>query len=144
MNVYFQKLNDKATFPAKGTSGAAGFDLYAALDEDITILPRGRALIGTGWAMAIPSGMVGQICPRSGMAIKDGVSVANSPGTVDSDYRGEVKVLIENRGDYAYTVQNGQRVAQMVFVPYFEPVLMSVESLDQTERGKSGFGSTGV
>lgn len=131
--------------PARQSLGAAGMDLVAAVpaDEPILLAPGQRALVPCGFAMALPLGYEAQVRPRSGLAAKHGVTVLNSPGTVDADYRGEVKVILVNFGQESFTVARGERVAQMV-VAAVADVAISVEvSLDETERGAGGFGSTG-
>jgi dUTP pyrophosphatase len=130
--------------PARATNGAAGLDLIAALDEPVELLPRARALVPTGLAMAIPQGFEGQVRPRSGLAWKHGVTVVNAPGTIDSDYRGEVKVQLINLGHEAVTIQRGDRIAQLVIAPVTLARLQLVASLDETARGDGGFGSTGI
>jgi dUTP pyrophosphatase len=131
------------SLPAYATAGAAGMDLRAAVDEPIVLEPGGRALVPTGLRIALPPGYEAQIRPRSGLAIKRGITVANAPGTVDSDYRGEVKVGLVNLSSEAYTVRRGDRVAQMVVAPVTRVAWQPVASLDETERGAGGFGSTG-
>jgi dUTP pyrophosphatase len=130
--------------PARATEGAAGMDLMAAVDEAVELLPRARALIPTGLALAIPKGFEGQIRPRSGLAWKHGVTVCNAPGTVDSDYRGEVKVNLVNLGHEPVTIARGDRIAQLVVAPVTPAVLEIVSELSDTARGTGGFGSTGV
>jgi dUTP pyrophosphatase len=130
--------------PQRATNGAAGLDLVAALDEPVELLPRARALIPTGLAMAIPLGFEGQVRPRSGIAWKHGVTVVNAPGTIDSDYRGEVKVQLINLGHEPFTVQRGDRIAQLVVAPVTFARLVPVDALSETARGAGGFGSTGV
>lgn len=129
--------------PARATSGAAGYDLRAAVLEDVTLPPGGRALIPCGFRIAIPDGWEIQVRPRSGLAITYGVTLINSPGTIDADYRGEVKVPLVNHGSAPFVVRRGERVAQMVFARFEAPELLLVETLDDTARGGSGFGSTG-
>jgi dUTP pyrophosphatase len=129
--------------PAYATAGAAGMDLQAAIEEPIVLEPGQRVLVPTGIRIALPQGYEAQIRPRSGLAIKQGVTVVNAPGTVDSDYRGEVKVGLINLGDEAYTVRRGDRVAQMVVAPVTRVAWQQVASLDETARGAGGFGSTG-
>lgn len=130
--------------PALQTSGAAGADLCAALPENapLALPPGGRALIPCGFAMALPVGFEAQIRPRSGLAARHGVTVLNSPGTIDADYRGEVLVLLINHGDIPFVVARGERIAQMVIAPVSTPVFIE-ERLDDTARGRGGFGSTG-
>jgi len=132
--------------PALQSTGAAGFDLCAALADDapLTLSPGARALIPTGLTMAIEPGFEGQVRPRSGLAVKHGLSVLNTPGTIDSDYRGEVKVCLINLGAEAFTVARGMRIAQIVFAPVAMARLERVDTLDMTARGAGGFGSTGV
>lgn len=130
--------------PERATAGAAGMDLLAALEEPVELPPRARALIPTGLALAIPDGFEGQVRPRSGLAWKHGVTVANAPGTVDSDYRGEVKVNLINLGHEPITIRRGDRIAQLVIAPVTHAWLDVVGALDETARGAGGFGSTGV
>ena len=127
--------------PAYATAGAAGMDVVAA--EDATIAPGARAAIATGFAMAIPAGYEVQVRPRSGLALKHGVTCLNTPGTIDSDYRGEVKVILANLGDTPFVVARGERIAQLVPAPVLRARLDEVEVLDDTARGAGGFGSTG-
>ena len=133
-----------APAPANQSADAAGMDLHAALAAEIVILPGKRALVGTGWAFAIPPGFEGQVRPRSGLAHKHGITVLNTPGTVDADYRGEVKVVLQNFGDDPFTVRPGDRIAQLVIAPVAKATLHVATSLDSTERGAGGYGSTGV
>lgn len=121
--------------------GDAGADLRSV--EDTIITPNSRILVHTGLHMAIPSGYVGMVCPRSGFALKHGVTVLNAPGIVDSGYRGEVGVILLNTSEQTVTVRKGDRIAQMVFVPYVHMAFEHVESLPETDRGEGGFGSTG-
>ena len=130
--------------PKFETALAAGADLRAALDEDMTLAPGARALVPTGFAMALPAGYEAQIRPRSGLAYKHGITCLNTPGTIDADYRGEVKVLLINHGMEDFTITRGERIAQMVIAPISQPAFISVESLDDTARGEGGFGSTGT
>jgi dUTP pyrophosphatase len=131
--------------PRQQTAGAAGLDLSAALapDEVIEIAPGGTAMIPTGLTIAIPPGYEAQIRPRSGLAARHGITVLNSPGTVDADYRGEVKVLLINHGAAPFPVRRGERIAQMVVAPVSRVAFEEVEALDETERGVGGHGSTG-
>jgi dUTP pyrophosphatase len=130
--------------PAARTAGAAGFDLAAAVTDPMVLAPGARALVPTGFAFALPEGTEGQVRPRSGLAAEHGVTVLNAPGTVDADYRGEVKVVLINLGATAFTVGRGMRIAQMVIAPVVAVALAEVASLDETARGGGGFGSTGV
>jgi dUTP pyrophosphatase len=134
---------DGLPLPAYATVGSAGMDLRAAVDEPIVLEPGKRCLVPTGLRIALPEGYEAQIRPRSGLAIKQGITVANAPGTVDSDYRGEVQVGLVNLSDEAYTVRRGDRIAQMVVAPVTRVAWQPVESLDETDRGAGGFGSTG-
>ncbi|MQA65003.1 MAG: dUTP diphosphatase [Alphaproteobacteria bacterium] len=130
--------------PAYATAGAAGLDLPAAVDRDVVIAPGGRALIPTGYAIALPEGYEAQVRPRSGLAARHGISIVNAPGTVDSDYRGEIMVCLVNLGDAPFTVSRGERIAQMVVAPVSRVRLCETERLDGTVRGDGGFGSTGT
>ena len=130
--------------PAYATPLSAGVDLRAALEEPVVLPPLGRALIPTGLFLSIPAGYEGQVSPRSGLAAKHGVTVLNTPGTVDADYRGEVKVILVNLSDTPFTIEPGERIAQMVFARCEQAQLEEVESLDETQRGAGGFGSTGL
>ncbi len=130
--------------PAYESDGAAGMDLLAAVDEIFELQPRTRALIPTGLAFAIPPGYEVQVRPRSGLALKQGLSVLNTPGTIDSDYRGEVKVIVINHNDVPVTITRGMRIAQMVVQPVVRAQWHEVETLPETVRGTGGFGSTGT
>ena len=132
-----------AKLPSYQTAGAAGADICAFLSEDEIIRKGERKIIPTGLSFAIPSGFEVQVRPRSGLAAKNGVTVLNAPGTIDSDYRGEIKVILINLGQEDFTVRNGDRIAQIVVSPVTTGTFSKVESLDQTERGSGGFGSTG-
>lgn len=130
--------------PAYESTGAAGMDLRAAVAEPVELPAGGRALIPTGFAMALPEGFEAQVRPRSGLALKSGITVLNTPGTVDADYRGEVGVILMNHADSPFTIRRGDRIAQMVIAPVIQATLAAVASLDETERGAGGFGSTGT
>ena len=129
--------------PSYATAGAAGMDLLAAVAAPVTIPPGGRALIPTGLAIALPAGYELQIRPRSGLALKNGILLPNSPGTIDEDYRGEVQIIVLNAGDAPFTVERGMRIAQAVLAPVVRAAWDEVESLDATARGAGGFGSSG-
>jgi dUTP pyrophosphatase len=129
--------------PTYTTSGAAGMDLLAAVECPAYIAPGGRVLIPTGFSIALPPGYELQVRPRSGLALKNGIVIPNSPGTIDEDYRGEVCVIIMNTGDKDFTVTRGMRIAQAVLAPVVRARWVEVEDLDETERGAGGFGSTG-
>jgi dUTP pyrophosphatase len=141
--VLLKRLRAAAVVPRTMTEGAAGMDLVAALDQAITLAPRARALVPTGWAVAIPSGFEGQVRPRSGLALKTGVTVLNAPGTIDADYRGELMVLLVNAGDEPAVIEPGARVAQLVIAPVVRAGVEEVGELPDTARGEGGFGSTG-
>lgn len=130
--------------PAYSTPQSAGLDLVAALDEPLTLTPGARSLVPTGISMALPVGHEGQIRPRSGLAAKYGITVLNTPGTIDSDYRGEIMIILINLGNDPVTLRRGERVAQMVIAPISQCTLKEVNTLDTTKRGSGGFGSTGV
>ena len=132
--------------PKYETEQSAGMDLYAALGEGeaVTLGPLERTMVPTGLAMALPAGFEAQVRPRSGLAAKNGVTVLNTPGTIDADYRGEVKVILVNLSNEPFTIERGMRVAQMVIAPVTQGEWIEVEELSETERGAGGFGSTGV
>lgn len=146
VTVQIQRLAHGADLPlpAYQSQDAAGFDLQAAVEGDLVLAPGERAMVPTGLAMAIARGFEGQVRPRSGLAAKNGVTVLNTPGTVDADYRGEVKVILVNLGSDPFTVTRGMRIAQMVIAPVLQASLAEVASLDETARGAGGFGSTGT
>ncbi|MBB6253543.1 dUTP diphosphatase [Nitrospirillum iridis] len=130
--------------PAYATAQAAGLDLLAAVSAPVVIAPQGRALVPTGLAISLPVGFEAQVRPRSGLALKNGVTVLNAPGTVDADYRGEVGVILVNLGEQPFTVERGMRIAQMVIARHERVQWNEVDNLDETARGAGGFGSTGV
>ncbi len=138
-----QRLRPSAIAPRYMTEAAAGMDLAAALDEPLIVAPSARVAVPTGWAMAIPDGFEGQVRPRSGLAFRHGLTVANAPGTIDADYRGEVKVLLVNLGTEPVTIEPGMRVAQLVIAPVVRAELVNVDELPASGRGEGGFGSTG-
>ncbi len=131
------------TLPAYATDQAAGLDLAAAVSADLTLLPGARALVPTGFAIALPPGYEAQVRPRSGLALKHGVTVLNSPGTIDADYRGEIGIVLANLGDKPFVISRGTRIAQLVVAPVTRIAWAEVASLDDTARGAGGFGSTG-
>jgi dUTP pyrophosphatase len=141
--VQIKKLRPDAVIPAYMTEHAAGLDLCAAIDAPIAIAPGSRAAISTGLAIALPPGFEGQVRPRSGLAKSHGVTVINSPGTIDADYRGPVTILLINHGAEPMTIEPGHRIAQLVIAPVVQAELVEVEDLDATARGAGGFGSTG-
>ena len=142
MNI--KKLNEAARVPTYGSEAAAGADLYACEAGEVTIRPHETRLIHTGIAMEIPEGLVGLIYARSGLASKKGLAPANKVGVIDSDYRGEIMVALHNHGEEAQTIANGERIAQIVFAPYYAAEFKVVEELADTARGDGGFGSTGT
>lgn len=139
-----KKIKENAQIPTYGTEFAAGADLYAAIDENVTLQPGETKLIPTGLSMAIPTGMVGLIFARSGISIKRGLAPANKVGVIDSDYRGEVMVALYNQSNVEQTVEIGERIAQFILMPYIKADFNEVEDLDDTSRGNGGFGSTGT
>ena len=130
--------------PAYATALSAGMDLRANIDAPVVLNPMERRLIPTGLYIALPPGYEAQVRPRSGLALKKGITVLNAPGTIDADYRGEVGVLLINLSDQAFTVNDGERIAQMVIARYETAAFIEVEALDETERGEGGYGHTGV
>ena len=143
VKVLVKKLNSKVTLPSYKTEGSSGMDLIAFVDKPIEIKPKNSALIPTGLSIAIPEDCEVQIRPRSGLAAKSNISVLNTPGTIDSDYRGELKVLLFNHGNKEFVVNNNERIAQMVLTPILKVDFEEVDSLPVTVRGAGGFGSTG-
>jgi dUTP pyrophosphatase len=140
--IEITKVNENAVVPSYQTISAAGFDFHSVVSE--LIMPGETKLIGTGLAFAVPEGLELQVRPRSGISAKTGIRVANAPGTVDADFRGEVKIILTNTGNLPYTVNVGDRVAQGVICPVYQAEFCIVDSLESTERGDKGFGSTGV
>jgi dUTP diphosphatase len=136
-------MRPDAIVPRYMTAGAAGLDLCAAIDAPVVLAPGARAAVSTGLAMAIPEGFEGQVRPRSGLAREHGITVVNAPGTIDSDYRGLVSVLLVNLGSETFTIEPKQRIAQLVIAPVVQAELVEVEQLPATGRGAGGFGSTG-
>ena len=143
VKILIKKLNSKVKLPRYKTDGSSGMDLMAFLNKPISILPQKSELIPTGLSIAIPNNTEVQIRPRSGLAAKNNISVLNSPGTVDSDFRGELKVILFNHGNKEFIVNNEDRIAQMVLVPIIKASFEEVENLPETIRGEGGFGSTG-
>ena len=138
------KIDPSVQLPQYESESAAGMDLRAFLADDVSIPPLGRAKIPTGLRIEIPEGFEGQVRPRSGLAVKFGVTVLNSPGTIDSDYRGDVHVIVVNLGAQMFTVKNGDRIAQLVITPVFRAAIAETEDMSVTRRGSGGFGSTGL
>ena len=135
---------DGLALPGYASDGAAGMDVEAAVEGDLILAPGQRMAVPTGLSMAIAAGYEVQVRPRSGLAMRHGITVANAPGTIDSDYRGEVKILLVNLGDAPFVITRGMRIAQLVLAPVTRAVIRQVESLDDTDRGTGGFGSTGL
>lgn len=145
MKVAVKRLHSfDLPLPKYMTPGSSGVDLYAAIEGELTIPAGGRALIPTGLAIALPEGWEAQIRPRSGLALKHGITLLNTPGTIDEDYRGEIKVIVINLGDKEYILNRGERIAQMVFARVEKVKLLELDSLDDTDRGEGGFGHTGT
>tara|TARA_B100000700_G_scaffold23221_1_gene22475 strand:+ start:1933 stop:2370 length:438 start_codon:yes stop_codon:yes gene_type:complete len=143
VKVLIKKLNPEAKLPNYKTKGSSGMDLMACIEKSIKILPGKSALVPTGLSIAIPDDTEVQIRPRSGLAAKSSISVLNTPGTIDSDYRGEIKIILFNHGDSVFIVNNNDRIAQMVLVPILKVEFEEVKDLPNTIRGSGGFGSTG-
>ena len=143
IKVLIKKLNPKAELPKYKTEGSSGMDLMALIENPIKIKSQNSALIPTGLSIAIPEDMEVQIRPRSGLAAKSNISVLNTPGTIDSDYRGEIKIILFNHGNENFIINNKDRVAQMILIPVYKMDFEEVDNLPKTVRGKGGFGSTG-
>lgn len=143
MKIQIKKLRDAAVLPTRGSSAAAGYDLYACLDSAVTVAPHTTAKIGTGLALAVPEGYFGAVFARSGLATKQGLRPANCVGVCDADYRGEYIVALHNDTDEVRTVNHGDRIAQLVIMPFLPAEFEEVQELSETERGAGGFGSTG-
>ncbi|MEC0183337.1 dUTP diphosphatase [Paenibacillus peoriae] len=135
--------NEDIELPRKMSELASGFDLYAAVQDELVLEPGKRCLVPTGFAIAMPAGLEAQIRPRSGLALKHGITCLNTPGTIDADYRGEIKVLLINLGEESFTITRNERIAQMVFQAVPEVELKQVDQLSETVRGAGGFGHTG-
>jgi len=142
-SIRVKKLNEKAILPTYGSAAAAGADLYACLEAPITIEPGETAWIGTGIALEVPQGCAGLVYARSSLGTKRGLAPANKVGVVDSDYRGEIRVVLLNHGKVSQTIEHGERIAQFVIAPVLTPVYEETEELSDTQRGAGGFGSTG-
>ena len=142
--IQIKKLSSSVSIPKYETSGSSGMDLAAHIENNIIINPGEKALISTGISMAIPKGYEVQIRPRSGLAVKKNITVLNTPGTIDADYRGEIKVILINHGKEKFIIKNGERIAQMVVCPVIQAGLEEVKELSDTSRGSGGFGSTGA
>ena len=142
--IQIKKISNEVLTPKYETLGSSGMDLAAHIEHNITINSGDKALVPTGFSLSIPQGYEVQIRPRSGLAAKKGITVLNTPGTIDSDYRGEVKVILINLSKKSFIVEKGLRIAQMVLCPVIKAKLKEVESLEDTQRGSGGFGSTGI
>jgi len=142
--ILIKRLSDKVVMPKYETEGSSGLDLAAHINESVEIKPGSTAIIPTGLAVSIPKNFEIQIRPRSGLAAKNQISVLNTPGTIDADYRGELKVILINLGTKSFLVENGARIAQMVLCPVVKADLKEIKTLDDTKRGSGGFGSTGT
>ena len=142
--ILIKRLSKEISLPKYETAGSSGMDLAANITGNINIDPGKTAIIPTGLALSVPKGFEVQIRPRSGLAAKKKISVLNTPGTIDSDYRGEIKVILINQGQETFKVEKGLRIAQMVVCPVVQAQIKEVEDLSETERGKGGFGSTGI
>ena len=143
VKILIKKLNFKVKLPKYKTDGSSGMDLMAFLEKPVSLMPQKSELISTGISIAIPDNTEVQIRPRSGLAAKNNISVLNTPGTIDSDYRGEIKVILFNHGNKEFIINNEDRIAQMILVPIIKATFEEVENLPETIRGEGGFGSTG-
>lgn len=144
LQVQIQRLSSSYGLPAYALEGSAGLDLYAAIEASLTVAPRERILVPTGVRIAIPLTHEGQVRPRSGLALNHGITVLNSPGTIDAAYRGEIQVILINLGHESFTINRGMRIAQLVIAPVACISLVEVTALGDTMRGNEGFGSTGL
>jgi len=146
VKIYIKRIkkNQPVSLPQYMTKGSSGMDLFASLEREVTLEPGERRLIPTGISIAIPEGFEGQIRPRSGLAIQRGIGIVNGPGTIDSDYRGEIGVLLINFGKEPFTIRNGERIAQMVISRAFRSIFVEVDDLPPTQREEGGFGHTGI
>ncbi len=142
--IQIKKLSNFVSTPKYETPGSSGMDIAAHIEEKIVINPGEKSLVSTGFSLAIPKGYEVQIRPRSGLAAKKNITVLNTPGTIDADYRGEIKVILINLGKEKFIIENGERIAQMVVCPVVQAKLEEVKELSDTVRGSSGFGSTGA
>ena len=142
--IQIKKLSNEVLTPKYETLGSSGMDIAAYIKQDVTINPGDKALVPTGLSLSVPQGYEVQIRPRSGLAAKKGITVLNTPGTIDSDYRGEIKVILINLGKDVFVVKNGERIAQMIVSPIKQVIIEEVKELSETDRGIGGFGSTGT
>lgn len=141
--LLIKKIRPSAILPTRATQDSAGYDLYADVQEPVVILPRETAVIPTGIAMALPADSVGLVYGRSGLGIRHGIAPANAVGVIDADYRGEIQVGLRNHSEVPFTIQPGDRIAQLVLTPIYTPTLAQVSTLPESRRGQGGFGSTG-
>ena len=146
VRVKVKRLNNNVDLPLPDyeTAGAAGMDIRAALDENVTLRPGEIRMIPTGWAVSIPPGYEGQVRPRSGLALKHGIGMVNAPGTIDSDYRGEIGLILINWGKRPFVINRGDRIAQMLISRVYRADIIEVDDLDATQRGEGGFGHSGL
>ena len=144
VKILIKRLSSNVSMPQYKTEGSSGMDISAFVENEIILKPSEKKIIPTGIKLKVPKGYEIQIRPRSGLAAKNDITVLNTPGTIDSDYRGEIKVILFNHGKNIFKVENGLRIAQMVLCPVIEAKLSEVEIIDETERGEGGFGSTGT
>ena len=146
VKIYIKRIkkDHPGSLPQYMTEGSSGMDLFASLEKEVTLGPGERRLVPTGISVAIPEGFEGQIRPRSGLAIQKGIGIVNGPGTIDSDYRGEIGVLLINFGKESFTIRNGERIAQIVISRVFRSILVEVDDLPPTQRQGGGFGHTGI
>ncbi len=144
IKVEIVRLRPRARLPRYMTAGAAGMDLYACLEAPLPLNPGARELVPTGISIALPPGFEAQIRPRSGLALREGITLLNAPGTIDADYRGEIAVIVINHGDSKFIVKDGERIAQMVMAPVTRALWREVEELPASDRGAGGFGHTGM
>ncbi len=143
IDIHIKKVRPCATIPAYATSGSAAVDIRAAIEEAVTVPAGGRLAVPSGLAISLPPNAVALLCPRSGLSLKHGITLANSIGVIDSDYRGEILVSLRNTSDTDFPVEPGDRIAQLMVLPVYTAAFHEVEELDETERGTGGFGSTG-
>ncbi len=143
IDIEIKKLDSRAILPVYSTVGSAGADLFACIDKSVEIKPHTSAMIGTGISLAIPETLVGLVFARSGLACKKGIAPRNKVGVIDSDYRGEIIVALYNQSEESFTVNSGDRIAQIIFMPYYQANFALVDELSDTIRGEDGFGSTG-
>ncbi len=144
VKILIKRLSSNVSMPQYKTEGSSGMDISAFVENEIILKPSEKKIIPTGIKLKVPKGYEIQIRPRSGLAAKNDITVLNTPGTIDSDYRGEIKVILFNHGKNIFKIENGLRIAQMVLCPVIEAKLSEAEIIDETERGEGGFGSTGI